>query len=539
MTTLRRLISTALVALAIAVSGFTAFAASNTGVVQQFPTVAAIRAIPGGAAPSIQVAYLQANPSGSAGNVLAGQFVWNSASSLTDDGANVLKPSDVSGNGRWIRQTGSFGINHVGNGSNWTGDIMQQIQAVYEAAHTASATSVSIVVDPLPGGGCYQVTDASHVVTFAYKGLVPLLQGGAPGGASASYGACIDWVPHSGTMFTVDYASNNAGQTPPAGSAWLRDITLVNDGCGTTGGCVGYTSKAIVVGTTNFGDWDATYDRVMIQGFGTGYQNYATGGAGVGQTWLNCVFTSNLIPLTTKEANMYFFGGTFAGNNQIFVSTNDAVSQPDDYFFGTEFFTNGVQGTVLSPVDPTVYPWFDFRTAATPADMTFYGAHFEGFKKIFIAGNVNINIYGGLAEDAQTTGAALQYMFNSTNDQGFVHITGLKVFANETLNAVFHASNETVGEVGAVLTSTNITAIVDGTFSAAINQSPIRNFSATNDFFVIRNPLNVEKDFVISQNGSPASGAACTTGKIIWDSSFLYVCTSSGVWKRVGITGGY
>ncbi len=38
---------------------------------------------------------------------------------------------------------------------------------------------------------------------------------------------------------------------------------------------------------------------------------------------------------------------------------------------------------------------------------------------------------------------------------------------------------------------------------------------------------------------SPASGAAGTAGTITWDASFIYVCTASGVWKRIGITGGY
>jgi hypothetical protein len=38
---------------------------------------------------------------------------------------------------------------------------------------------------------------------------------------------------------------------------------------------------------------------------------------------------------------------------------------------------------------------------------------------------------------------------------------------------------------------------------------------------------------------SPASGAAGTAGTITWDATYLYVCTASGVWKRVALTGGY
>ncbi len=38
---------------------------------------------------------------------------------------------------------------------------------------------------------------------------------------------------------------------------------------------------------------------------------------------------------------------------------------------------------------------------------------------------------------------------------------------------------------------------------------------------------------------SPASGAAGTAGTITWDTGFIYICTATGVWKRVAITGGY
>lgn len=44
---------------------------------------------------------------------------------------------------------------------------------------------------------------------------------------------------------------------------------------------------------------------------------------------------------------------------------------------------------------------------------------------------------------------------------------------------------------------------------------------------------------VLSTSSSPASNAACTAGAITWDASFVYVCTSSGVWKRAALTGGY
>ena len=47
------------------------------------------------------------------------------------------------------------------------------------------------------------------------------------------------------------------------------------------------------------------------------------------------------------------------------------------------------------------------------------------------------------------------------------------------------------------------------------------------------------KQLVIKNSESPASGDAGTPGSIIWDADYLYVCTASGAWKRVALTGLY
>jgi hypothetical protein len=46
-------------------------------------------------------------------------------------------------------------------------------------------------------------------------------------------------------------------------------------------------------------------------------------------------------------------------------------------------------------------------------------------------------------------------------------------------------------------------------------------------------------EVILNGTSSPASGAACTTGAITWDASYIYVCTASGAWKRAALTGGY
>lgn len=43
----------------------------------------------------------------------------------------------------------------------------------------------------------------------------------------------------------------------------------------------------------------------------------------------------------------------------------------------------------------------------------------------------------------------------------------------------------------------------------------------------------------IKTSQSPASSDACDTGEIAWDTGYIYICTSSGAWKRAALTGGY
>ena len=50
--------------------------------------------------------------------------------------------------------------------------------------------------------------------------------------------------------------------------------------------------------------------------------------------------------------------------------------------------------------------------------------------------------------------------------------------------------------------------------------------------------LSVVANFAVTQ-ASPAAAAACIAGQIVADTGFLYTCASTGVWKRVAVTGGY
>lgn len=51
--------------------------------------------------------------------------------------------------------------------------------------------------------------------------------------------------------------------------------------------------------------------------------------------------------------------------------------------------------------------------------------------------------------------------------------------------------------------------------------------------------LAVGAQFIVEATATPASNAACTAGRIVWDASYVYVCTASTVWKRAALTGAY
>lgn len=58
------------------------------------------------------------------------------------------------------------------------------------------------------------------------------------------------------------------------------------------------------------------------------------------------------------------------------------------------------------------------------------------------------------------------------------------------------------------------------------------------DVNVARN-VTLAGALVVSTSASPLAADACTAGKMVWDASYIYVCTATGVWKRAALTGGY
>lgn len=111
---------------------------------------------------------------------------------------------------------------------------------------------------------------------------------------------------------------------------------------------------------------------------------------------------------------------------------------------------------------------------------------------------------------------------------GTLAVTGATTASNLTASqAVFTNSSK-------VLTSNAIT----GTGNVVMSASPTLTgtIGAANGTFTGNVSAN---GIIMTTTSSPASNGACTAGTIVWDTSYLYLCTATGVWKRTGVTGGY
>jgi hypothetical protein len=134
-----------------------ATAAYNPTTVVWFPTIASLRAYPSGAATQTQTISLQG--AASAGDNGQGSFVWSPTSAAADDGMNVIKPSDASGNGRWLRVLALTALRQSGEPTA-TSDLPHGFQYGTVVVNTTPNTSpgtgrVFVNVNPASGAAVW------------------------------------------------------------------------------------------------------------------------------------------------------------------------------------------------------------------------------------------------------------------------------------------------------------------------------------------------------------------------------------------------
>ncbi len=128
---------------------------------------------------------------------------------------------------------------------------------------------------------------------------------------------------------------------------------------------------------------------------------------------------------------------------------------------------------------------------------------------------------------------ASKFYANTTGDLLLNNVVGATLFGNQFSSAVSWVEQGTtttvaVGNRCAAPATIAAGSIVIGDGSCGPNQIPgALSLGAV-----------TETSLVVTQ-ASPASGAACTAGSIVGDTTYLYTCASTGVWKRVAMTGSY
>lgn len=92
--------------------------------------------------------------------------------------------------------------------------------------------------------------------------------------------------------------------------------------------------------------------------------------------------------------------------------------------------------------------------------------------------------------------------------------------------------------LGAATGTTTLGNALIGSITTDSTSSTTGAFKTAGGMGVAKN-LVVGAQFIVAATASPAAGDACTAGRMVWDASYVYVCTATGVWKRAALTGGY
>lgn len=109
-----------------------------------------------------------------------------------------------------------------------------------------------------------------------------------------------------------------------------------------------------------------------------------------------------------------------------------------------------------------------------------------------------------------------------------VKAAGSEVFSNLTASLPVFTDASSNLTTNAKTGTGNVVMSASPTLTGTIGAASITATGTTNTSVL-----------VVATTGTPAASDACTAGKIVWDASYVYVCTATGVWKRAAITGSY
>lgn len=260
-------------------------------------------------------------------------------------------------------------------------------------------------------------------------------------------GACVlNYTPTTATnALTLDYgfAGSGSGIEPNHG---IQNVTLINNGCLTQGGC-GSSASGVKIGNTNGGAGQATF-RMRVLGFGTGFNAVGINNYAWGMSFQDAAFVDNTLAVNMGGGteNVVFYHVKFVGNGQEFVATGG-----DTYFYSASFdgHTNTTGGINLN-----------WNGRASTAFAEFTDCHFEANlntnDKNYIIGAGNWKIKGGVLAIDATTGNVGNYF---AAGGAYISILGLTVAtAGQTATQIIDTTGGAVrGHVEMIFTGTYTT----------------------------------------------------------------------------------
>lgn len=181
-----------------------------------------------------QTLIIEVEGATSAGDGLGGQFYWNASSSASDDGATVIKPNSVSGNGRYLRlvlpssslpssltpSTGTFTGTFTGMSFATTGTVdyiiigkmaVVTIRAVSNASNTTAFTMTGLPASLQPA---------------TRSPLIPIAYGASEDNSSTGFNSSASISAGSGTIVFAKNGSSN-GWTSSGNKGFVNDVVMV------------------------------------------------------------------------------------------------------------------------------------------------------------------------------------------------------------------------------------------------------------------------------------------------------------------------
>lgn len=340
----------------------------------------------------------------------------------------------------------------------WAGaNIGAQINAAYASAACPS-TGCTISIVPQASGYVF----TTPIVLNTLQKPASLVCG-TPGGSKTGPvgGSCLlNYTPTTATTaITLDYLDT----TGSGGTSYtaIKDITLSNNGCTTTGGC-GSSALGVVCGSTNSGCGHGEFSNFHVSGFSEGVRLTSNNGWGV--AFRNFEFLNNTTGFrqTVPQENTIFTAGRFLQN-------------------GT-----GMQLDIASEIYSTHVSWDGNTTVAINCGgsaglgvLQLTGNHFENpalGTSHYITGNSCIpEIVGGIFAEDNTTGTT-DFMiqtaaFGLSLDHPLFTTAG-RTFTSAPIQANTPARIHGTLVNGSPATWTSTAAMIAGT-SAAINLKAI------------------------------------------------------------------